>query len=407
MGLLNNRNFTLLTSGQVISTFGDFLFTIALYWYVLSQTHSPQILAWTGICISSGPILGVFSGVFVDRWRRVRTMWVADVARALLCGVLFVVARQHHPSIAAVLAVVFLLPIFGTLFNPAYFALYPTIVSGTDLPAANGLGQSAKSTARFAGMAGGGALLAILGAPALFLVNGASFGLSALSILGLRVKETLPDRRQLHLWNDWKVAFRHIHSSKLLTRIIINAALKNVVLAPVEIVITAWVKNGLHGSATELGLILGSELIGTFASGFAMRWLSTRMRLPVILRVASILTGLLLFPLGFAQGPVVAITLIITSGFAAGLASSASSSMLMRETPAELRGRVSSLVSTMVRITFPIGMATFAAMTATVPFSILFAVIGFVTIIPPVVLFRSNRLDETAVPVSGESVVSS
>src|SRR6185437_9991527 len=91
-GLFINRNFTLLASGQAISNMGDFLYSTTLLVWVFVLTHSAA--AVSGVWIAQyAPIflLGPIAGVFVDRWNRRRTMIAADVARAIVALLPFIV----------------------------------------------------------------------------------------------------------------------------------------------------------------------------------------------------------------------------------------------------------------------------------------------------------------------------
>src|SRR5437588_11035213 len=91
-GVLINRNFALLAIGQAISNMGDFLYATTLLVWVFVLTHSAA--AVSGVWIAQyAPIflLGPVAGVFVDRWNRRRTMIVADVARAAVALLPFIV----------------------------------------------------------------------------------------------------------------------------------------------------------------------------------------------------------------------------------------------------------------------------------------------------------------------------
>jgi MFS family permease len=94
--LFINRNFLLLWSGQVLSTFGDFLFgTTLILWMVtfiapgrswLPLTVSALILAQSLPRFLIQPL----AGVFVDRWDKRRTMLWMDAIRAILISFLLV-----------------------------------------------------------------------------------------------------------------------------------------------------------------------------------------------------------------------------------------------------------------------------------------------------------------------------
>jgi MFS family permease len=84
-GLLRDRQFRLLWSGQAVSSFGDGLTSIALLVTSQRLTGSTAAVAATAIAIALPQLaIGLFAGVIVDRWSRRRVMIVADLLRAVL-----------------------------------------------------------------------------------------------------------------------------------------------------------------------------------------------------------------------------------------------------------------------------------------------------------------------------------
>ena len=79
-GLLINRNFALLWSGQIISVVGDFVFETTLVLWIVTRIAQGQPwapLAVSGLLLAASVpvfIIGPLAGVFVDRWDKRRTM---------------------------------------------------------------------------------------------------------------------------------------------------------------------------------------------------------------------------------------------------------------------------------------------------------------------------------------------
>lgn len=83
--LLQNRNFSLLFIGQLISQLGDFGLTIALPFYVYQLSGYPLATALTYVTRALPMFfVGPIAGVFVDRWNLKRTMWIANLSSALV-----------------------------------------------------------------------------------------------------------------------------------------------------------------------------------------------------------------------------------------------------------------------------------------------------------------------------------
>jgi MFS family permease len=77
---LSHRPFALLWTGQTVSRFGDNLHRIALAWWVLEETGSAAAMA-TVLVLTQVPMLIflLIGGIVVDRFPRIRIMFLADV----------------------------------------------------------------------------------------------------------------------------------------------------------------------------------------------------------------------------------------------------------------------------------------------------------------------------------------
>ncbi|HKY54617.1 MAG TPA: MFS transporter, partial [Anaerolineales bacterium] len=83
--VFRNRNFSLLWTGQLVETIGNALTSIAASIYVFRQTGSALSVGLMLMATAAPSLLvGLFAGVFVDRYDRRKIMIGADVLRAIL-----------------------------------------------------------------------------------------------------------------------------------------------------------------------------------------------------------------------------------------------------------------------------------------------------------------------------------
>jgi DHA3 family tetracycline resistance protein-like MFS transporter len=79
---LKHRAFLLLWLGQTLSRVGDFMYEIALAWWVLAETGDAAMMgAVLVFAITPSIIFYLVGGVAVDRFSRVGLMLASDVAR--------------------------------------------------------------------------------------------------------------------------------------------------------------------------------------------------------------------------------------------------------------------------------------------------------------------------------------
>jgi len=77
---LKHRPFALLWAGQTVSRLGDSLHRIALAWWVLEKTGSAAAMG-TVLVLTQIPLLIflLIGGIVVDRFPRIRIMFLSDV----------------------------------------------------------------------------------------------------------------------------------------------------------------------------------------------------------------------------------------------------------------------------------------------------------------------------------------
>ena len=264
---LRHRDFRLLWSGMCVSLLGDGIFVVAMAWQVYALSNAPTALALVGITMTVPTIaLLLLGGVLSDRFDRRRIMVVADVVRGLAVGLLAVLSLTgalelwHIALIAAVYG-------GGTaFFSPSFDALVPEVLPAGDLAQANALDQFVRPIAlRLAGPALGGVLIEVLGAGTAFAVDAASFVVSAIALLAMAPRVRAPAVEAAGtVTGDIAVGLRYIRSHVWLWATFASAAIAYLLfMGPAEVLLPFIVKNDLHGSAADLGIVFAAGGIGS------------------------------------------------------------------------------------------------------------------------------------------------
>jgi MFS family permease len=180
-----NRPLRRLLAALAVSQVGDWLYNLALLAFVYDRTHS---VTWTAVTTAARvlPIvlLGPFGGVLADRHDRRRLMIVSDVVRVGCMLLLAVVAAAGLPVLLAPLLAA-ASTAAAAVYPPCVAATLPRLVGDGDLPAATAARTAIQSASVIIGPVGG-ALLLLLGSPAAaFLINAATFAVSAAILLRL------------------------------------------------------------------------------------------------------------------------------------------------------------------------------------------------------------------------------
>ncbi len=188
--ILKKRNFFLLWFGQIISQFGDRLTQIALVGLVSKASASSAHLA----VVMSMAIIPVFivspiSGVYIDRWNKRKTLYICDLLRSIFILLIPLFFLEFN-SLVPLYILIFLSFSAGRFFIPAKMAFLPQAVDKDDIFMANSLISNTATVAAVLGLGLGGILVEKYGFNNAFLVDSATFLISAVSIYFIAVKDS-------------------------------------------------------------------------------------------------------------------------------------------------------------------------------------------------------------------------
>jgi MFS family permease len=169
--------------GQLISNFGDTLHYIALVVLVFQLTgRGVAVAALVAAEIVPVLLLGPIAGVIIDRFSRKGVLIVSDLVRAaLVLSLVWPQGAWHAYLVAASLAA------GNTFFNPTVQAVIPVLTTEEQRLAANSVAWSTGRLVQIIASAVTGGLIAFLGTGPAFVLNAASFVVSALLLVRLPV----------------------------------------------------------------------------------------------------------------------------------------------------------------------------------------------------------------------------
>jgi MFS family permease len=270
---LRHRDFRLLWMGMSVSLVGDGIFLVAMAWQAYELWNAPVALSLLGIAMTIPTIAFLLpAGVLSDRLDRRMLMLSADLSRAVVIAALAVLSLTGVLTFWALMAVVAVYGIGTAFFTPAFEAIVPDVVPPGDLAAANSLDQFVRPIAlRLAGPALGGALVVGLGTGGAFMLDAASFLASAVAVYLMRP----PAHRRSELVEDSlgavKEGLQFVRSRVWLWGTLLSAAIAYLAfMGPAEVLLPYLVKNELHASAGDLGLVFAAGGVGAISAALIM-----------------------------------------------------------------------------------------------------------------------------------------
>jgi MFS family permease len=347
--------FSRLWLGQSISQLGSQVTALALpltaVLYLNAAPSQVGLLAAVRALAFAGLML--FFGVLVDRRRRRALMIIADLGRAVVTLAVPLLAWAGALRIAYLYAAAFLLGALAVVFSLAYRAYLPTLVSSGGLLAANSRLQATESLADVAGPGLAGLLIQLIGAPFAMLADGASFLVSAASVIAIRTAEpaVMPgppsaDGFLRTAYRDIRVGLAFTFRHPVLRLLAASSGIFNVFATIMLTIFVLYAARTAHLSPGQIGLVFaGFGVGGVIAAAVLSRAL--KAGLGRVLATGYITGAAVIAALPLVGGTPVVQTacfaaLFLVAGCAIVSANIVEMTIRQAATPNELQGRVAA-----------------------------------------------------------------
>ena len=354
--VFRKRNFSLLWTGQFVETIGSALTSIAASIYVYRLTGSALSVGLMLMATAAPSLLvGLFAGVFVDRYDRRRIMISADILRAIL---ILLVPVLVPLNVIWLYVIVMLIGAVTQFFDPAHESMLPEVASDEELAAANSLIAISSFGSTAVGFAAAGLIASAADINWAFYANAFTYLFSAVCIYLVRIKpiQAEDETSAAVVIQNLRAGVGQLFRTPVLRAlfyvyvvVLIAFGLWNTLLLPFAI-------RALKATEFEYGLQEGLTSIGFVVGSLLMAKVFDRLQAGAWLAISFLGMGLVgILYAGLVSVPL-AIALITFSGFFNAPSSIGRRLIVQRNTPADMRGRVNSAFFVAGDISFLIGM---------------------------------------------------
>lgn len=349
-----NRDFRRLFLASVVSMAGDWFSFVAVADLVTRLTGRPGMAAFV-YAATVLPVLlaSPIAGAVADRYDRRRILVIADLLRVPVALSLCLAAWWG--SIPLAIAAMIALGVGSAFFDPVANAATPNLVAPAHLAEAQALMGAIWGSMLFVGAGLGGIVAETLGLQAAFVIDAASFAVSAWLVAGIErpMQEVTPPGEAVDRRGELREAVRYIQRDGLVRRLVlaklgVSSANGIVGLLP------ALAYGKFAGTSVATGLLFAARGLGALLGPLLARVLVGGAPGPrAILAVCGAST--LLYAAVYAALPAVpwftlALVLVVVAHLGGGAQWTMSVYGLQVATPDRLRGRV---------LAFDFGLATF------------------------------------------------
>ncbi|MBR3764311.1 MAG: MFS transporter [Clostridia bacterium] len=261
-----NKDFILLLQGNAISDIGDLLYSVAIGYWVYEKTGSSALMGvMTSIAMFVTMFLSPFAGSIVDKLSRRFVIVGMDSLRGLIMLALGVLAWTDSLSVPVVLLAAFAASLCSVFFNPAVNTLMIDLIPHDDMVRGQSVFSASNALINLVGKAFSGVLVAFLGVPLIVVLNGASYLISAVSEMFIRVPRTVQQGEKVSVKGvlaDFGKAMKAIFSDRCLKLFIPFALLLNLLAAgPLSLMLPFCMEKGF--TMDMYGYLLSVEVAGS------------------------------------------------------------------------------------------------------------------------------------------------
>lgn len=341
LGALAEPQFRLLWIGQTASAAGDSLIPVAIAFAVLGIGGSVSDLGIVFAAFTVAHVALVLAGgVWADRLPRQLVMVACDVVRAIGEVVLAILLISGSAEIWHIAVGAAVIGAASAFFLPASSGLIPQTVSPGRLQQANALMSLSRGVTGILGPPISGLVIAFAGTGAIFLIDAATFVVSAVSLLFLRPVPGEKRPEQQRFFAELAAGWREVVERRWILAGISAFGISNLAASPFFILGAVIADRELGGSAAWGIILTGSGIGGLLGSLLALR---LRPKRPLV--AGFLLTTLMALPLMALVGPlptllIAAASLLSWTGIQ--LANTWWFTMLQQHVPEHARSRVSS-----------------------------------------------------------------
>ena len=353
---LDQRDFRVFWSGQLVSLIGTWMQRVGQAWLVLELTDSAfKLGAISALQFAPVLLLAVAGGAVADRVPKRRLLLLTQTvlmlqAFALTALVWTASVRYWH---VAVLATVY--GVTQAFDMPTRQAFIVDLAGRRHLMNAIALNSAMFNAARLVGPAVAGLLIARYGLAQTFLLNALSFLAVIAALLALGAEGRPHPSEGTTMLEKIRGGLQYAATTPLIRFVLSLLLTVSFFVLNFNVVVPLLARHVLHGGAGDFGALMACLGAGAIA-GALMLALAVHGRPPLVLPVsAGLLASAGMIVLAFARNITAAATVLAVVGFAQIVFQATCNTVLQLTAPDALRGRIMSLYAVVFAGVTPFG----------------------------------------------------
>lgn len=377
------KKFTVIWTGQFISSISSSAVNFAIIIWLSLETGSAEILAYATICgLLPQAIIGPFAGVYVDRWNKKWTIIYSDLLVAVFTTVMAVSFYFGYQSLLLIYGVLVFRSVATAFHMPAMQALTPMLAPQSQILRVEGIHQMIQSVSGIAGPALGALIISILPIDKVLILDviGAVFAISLLLIVKIDQKTNtgIQPATLKKVIQEMKAGINVIVGDKGLLALFCVSIAMTFFMMPISPLLPLITLIHFQGGKFEIGLIEIWWSIGMLVGSIIVTAWKPRLRSIIIINLVNILTGISLSLAGLVPSDsfLLFVGLIGFSGVTYSIESTYLMAIMQRRVKQEVLGRVFSIYFSVAILPSMIGLMATGFLADRIGINQVFVIIG-------------------------------
>jgi MFS family permease len=357
LGALRHRNYRLFFTGQVISTIGTWMQSVAMPWLALELTHSGLLV---GIVLAAQftPVLlgSQLGGVIADRYRKRSVLLATQSLFTIPSFALFALSASGHAQYWMVVVAAVATGTINLFDLPARQAFVIEMVGKQDLMNAIALNSSVFNGAAVIGPAVAGIIIGALGVPVCFLANSLSYLAAVAALLLMR---GLPDVVRPEIEEPWMAriaqGLTYAHHERVVGMLLLAVAVFSLFAMNRLVLVPLFADQVLHVGARGFGFLIGSMGLGAVGGALTLAFYPGLGSDPRRQFWIALIWVAALLEFSISRTFLISLATLFVAGYCQISFVATANSRIQTITPDHLRGRVMALYAQALIGVGPIG----------------------------------------------------
>ena len=374
--LKTNKNFRLFWMAISISSLGDYVDDIAFAQLVYLVTKSTLLTSYVFAIKIVFTFLSVFTATYVDRHNKKKILIGTSAGQGIVLVFLLFLYQNQMLNSYILIGFVTIQTVFSTFGTPAQNAFLSCVVTKEEMLSARSSLHMFMNFIQIFSYTCAGALITFIGIPGAILLDAFTFLLAVILMCLTENKEG--ENQKFHSTQEFfenvREGFHFVLHEKLIYSVLIVTFFGNLLIAPVEGLMPAYLAQGGYGDYAYASFMIGIAL-----GGIGGAWLLTKVQ-DKLEKGKLFACGFFLGALGLGMLYLNHIVMVYISalflGASCSFVSVLNATILQMNTPKEMMARIFSIFKCISCVASPLGIVAAGALGEVLDMAVVFMILA-------------------------------